>query len=873
MEGELPMAHAFAYKKIHEKKMDNYLSNSIVGSRVCLVGNIKSIIYQNSENGFSVYSMTVESELILNQDKIEMSNKEASGEVRLSGYVNLVVGQRFRVEGTVSLYEGLKQLLVDKEEYIEPTTEDSIIDFLSSDLIKGVGDKTAEKMVKGYNTKKGFVEGFGDKTLEVIRENPMALTRISGISASKAMTIHEDYMKNIEYQNVMMFFSKYDISPQKILKIYREFKGASILTARRNPFIFAEKIKGFGFKTCDDIARKLGLDPHDIQRVKHGIIYTLQESTTNGHCFLDEDEIVDVTGENLDIILPLNSGKALLQKQSIENDVEVVLGGLKYQIPYTELKDKIEIAEKSKEYKKRIQIVIDKIPKSVIREAIKELITHDKLRVVSHDGRVCVYLKEVFEIELAVARKIKEINESKVVEVNEVLIEKYISEFESIMRTIVSDFTGLEEKQKLAVKTAFKTNLMCLLGSAGSGKSTSVHCLIFVMKKVFGQNYKIVLTAPTGLASKRLREITGHEAKTIHRLLEYTQEGFVYNETNPLPYNSSIGDEISMLDIFLANDWFSAIDTTTPTKVILIGDPQQLPSIGAGNVLKDLASSPKINTVKLDVIKRQREGSGIIKNANRIINGEMIETDDINKDFFVVEENDTVEVANKILKMIQNLLTKKEYNYTIDDIQVLCPQKGSEIGTEEFNRRIQALVNPPSPSKKEIAKDRSGAMYRVGDRVINTENDKDAIHYTFREGEYIPQKDSKGKEIKGIFNGEIGRMVDVIEKLDEEAEEMRQFMIVKFDDYFIMYDKSTFIKKLDWAYAISIHKSQGSQYKIVLIPIHYRNYIMLTRNLGYTGVTRAKEKVCVVGQLKAMKTMVTTVVVDKRNTRLTSLIA
>jgi len=851
----------FDYKKYNKKRMNNYLDNFSYGEELTIIGKIESVIFQSADNGFSVYTMKVESHVENIKEGKEIE-RAAEGQVRLTGYINLNEGQKYKVSGEIKKYDNMKQLFISVAEYIEPTSEDGIIAFLSSGLIKGVGEKTAERIVRGYNKKGKYYKGFGIDTLEVIKTNYKELTRIPGISEKKAKLIHDTYNKNIEYQNVMFFFQKFNITANKIMKIYKEFKEKSIDVVKENPYILSKHIKGFGFKVCDEIARKMGLNPHDIERIKSGIIYTLQEATQDGHCYLTDNELFERTVENTNINLPLPKAKALLSENKGKLLTKIKIDGLLYELPYKNLEYMVKTVEedKKKKWSKDLKVTIDKISKIEIKQALEQMIICREIETIEYKGERCIYLKEIYQAEESLAHHIKRVAESPIVRFDDD-IEKYIKEFESMKGF------KLENKQRLAVKEIFNHNLMVLTGSAGSGKTTTVEAMLYVLNKVYSKSkgLEFMLSAPTGKASKRLSEVTGFQAKTIHRLLEVGPQGFAYNEHEKLPYDILVIDEFSMTDLFLANHLFKAVNSNKPTKIILIGDVEQLPSVGAGNVLNDIIASGKIKVVRLDVVKRQAENSDIIKNANRIIGGQMIQSRKDSKDFFIIEEDDKHKVADLIIKSILTLLNKNKYNYTIDDIQVLCPQRTSVIGTEELNKRIQQTVNPPSDSKKELK--RGNTMFRVDDKVIHLKNNYEKEHYIKVGNEYKV----KGEKFKGIFNGEIGKVIDVIESVDEETDEKVKCLVVKYDDFIIIYDSDE-LQEIDLTYASTIHKSQGSQYPVCIIPFHSRNWIMLNRNLAYTGVSRAKEMCAVIGQIKAMKRMVNNVEVKKRNTRLKDLL-
>lgn len=539
------------------------------------------------------------------------------------------------------------------------------------------------------------------------------------------------------------------------------------------------------------------------------------------------------------------------------------MDSLTYQIDRVELEEKIEKVEVAKKYKKDLKVIIDPVTKEEIETVLNNMEDGEEIKKVEHKNQICIYTKELYDIEYETAMFIREIAESKPKELTtkeKQKIEELILEFEKM-----KGFT-LEEQQRQAIRDSFKSNFILLIGSAGTGKTTVSEGIIFVQRRIFDK-LNLMCTAPTGRASKRISEVTSFDSKTIHRLLEYKpSQGFSRNEFNKLEYDMILCDEFSMSDIRLSRALFSAIDTEKPTKVLLMGDAKQLPSVGAGNVLKDIAESGKILVVELNVVKRQAEGSGILDNAYRVIRGEELQVDKDKNDFFIAYEEEKEKVADKILFSVKRLLDKTKYNYNIDQIQIICPQRTSEIGTDELNKRMQELVNPPRQSAKEMKKN-DNCTFRVGDKVMHMVNDYEKVHYKLENNNLIPL----GEEHVGIFNGDIGRVIDVIELPVEETEDVEENLVVKYDNYVVTYNREE-LQDIELSYAMSIHKSQGSQFKVCLIPFHFRNYKMLNRNLGYTALTRAEEIVCVFGQKKAMDRMVKNVEVTKRNTRLRYLI-
>ncbi len=778
-----------------------------VGTNISIIGRFDYKIYENSENGYKIYTFDIER--IIDEDGFE---HEAADQISVTGYYEVnehCAVLPSKVTGTVAAYRGEKQLKADTVEFIEPATDEGIISFLSCGIIKGVGEKTARNIVSGYKSGSGYVEGFGSRTLEIIKDEPLALTRIRGISPDKARIIHDSYMENMEYQNIMIFFQKFGVSSAKAMKIYNTFKGTSIAIAEQNPYMFAN-IRGFGFKSCDEIAKKLGIDPHSIFRLESALKSVLEAAEADGHCYLFKDRLLEMTAK------ALSDEKDTISAAELEEAyVRMVKTGNFISITYSENQENFE----------------------------------------------AVYTREMYKMEYETAVAIKEIARCQP-DVRMCHVDKLIEEFEAIRGF------ELESMQKEAVKAVFDTNMLILTGSAGSGKTTTVECMIYVLQRYFEnqEEMSFMLAAPTGKAAKRLTEITGFEAMTLHRLLQFSYEnkGFFYRQGNELPYDLIVVDESSMLSVDLAHALFTAI--SPGTTVVMIGDTQQLPSVGAGNVLDDMIRSGIIRTVKLNVIKRQADGSGIISNANRIINGEMPENINENKDFFIIEEEDKNRVIKKTLEALTRLMTG--YNYTIDDVQVICPQKTSEIGTYELNKAIQELINPEGEGKAEIK--RGNSIFREGDKVIHLSNNYESPHYHKEPltGRYVAEENC------GVFNGDIGRIIEISQISETNdasgdddvnstiASEKR--VAVQYDDFIIIYQINE-LEEIDLAYSLTVHKMQGSQCEAAIILCHMRNYIMLNRNLGYTAVTRAKKMACIIGQKKAVRVMVSNVKINERN--------
>lgn len=790
-----------------------------IGKEICIEGNFISNHFSNKENSYYVYEFSVHK--IIDSSSI----LETSETIKVMGYYELNDLHRIlkcRLMGKIADYKGEMQIEVQSIEILEPVTNEEIISFLTSNIFKGIDYILAQKIVEGYYDGMAFKQGFGADTMDIIKTNPMFLTKIRGISKTKAEAIHKSYLKQLSYQNISQFFKGFNLSESKIMQAYKRFKEKTLETTKQNAFNLSI-IKGFDFETCDAIARKLRQNPYCLERVEACNLFILQSALDDGHCYLKIGDLVRSVYKKLNQYSPESQMNRILEDESTKNSIE----GLST---------------------------------TEIENAVLQMTNKGTVKCREYNCDLLIYLPEIYEAETAVADSIKKLStetaDNNSLEAQE---EFFIKEFEN------KKGFALEEMQKEALRRAVISNFLVLTGSAGSGKTTTVEGILYILDKLFGFNKSedMVLAAPTGKAAKRLSEVTGFEAKTIHRLLEYTKDGvFKYSKYNPLPYAVIIIDEATMIDIILAKNLFTAIKEGA--KVILIGDIEQLPSVGAGKLLNDIIHSSTVPVVRLNVIKRQIEASGIVSNATRIINGDTMTLNENQKDFYIIEENNEYEIVNKILKSIKRL-SGNNYSFSLDDIQVICPQKLTVIGTQELNNRIQRMFNPPGSDKREVLK--GTLIFRIGDRVIHLNNNYEARHYKLSEnGGYALL------ESIGVFNGDIGKITDIFKASDTDGEDTGGIRIaVQYDGFVILYKKHE-LENIGLAYALTVHKMQGSQCKVAIIPIHRKNKIMLYRNLGYTAITRASDIVCVIGQNTSISYMAKNNIIKERNSTLSYLL-
>ncbi len=713
-------------------------------------GSVEDIIYKNLENGYIVMSIDYKGNLLTCVGKTLSVN--AGEEVELEG--EFVKNKKFG-----------EQFSFTKIDSVQPKSVQSIIKYLSSGLIKGVGPVTAEAITLH----------FGTDTLDVMEYAPNRLKEVRGISAKKAVEIGECFKDIKKMQNAVIFLQQYEISTNLSVKVYNFYKDKTIDTISNNPYKLVEDIDGVGFLTADKIAFKMGIEKDSDFRVRAGILHILKEaSDKNGHSYLPRE----IVFENSANLLALNRDNLL----------------------------------------------------SIFNQEIEKLQIESFVKVFDYRGQECICEKKFYIMESAIASKLITANESQTELLTDVDAE--IDEFERVNKIT------LHETQKDAVRQAVKGQVTVITGGPGTGKTTIVKCILQSLKK---NTNKIFLLAPTGRASKRLSEACDHKASTIHRALEvnFKQGGmsfFNYNEKNRLVADVVIVDEMSMVDISLFNSLLRALPNTC--KIILVGDKDQLPSVGAGNVLHDIIGSKVISTVKLSHIYRQDDKSLIVTNAHQINEGKMPDLTNQSTDFFYEYRADSEAMFDCVVELTTRRLPKF-LNCKPEDIQVLCAMKSGVCGVENLNKKLQELINPSSLKKTEIHFETR--FLREGDKVIQTVN-----NYNLEWKKNC--EDGRVERGNGVFNGDMGR----IERIDFQTNETT----VLFDD-----DRRVNFTKMEVAelfvcYATTIHKSQGSEFDAVIIPVVAGSGQIITRNLLYTAVTRAKKLVVLVGPKKNIARMI-----------------
>jgi len=839
----------------YEKYNEEFLNKFEMGD--CLLADISDVrcLYYDDLKGYGAYLCTLNFIIDKNGKEIPISET-----INIQGVSpRLKYDGNYKIEGTIVDYKGRKQLKFAYAEEIMPTTAAGIYRFLSTGMIKHIKQATARNIVYGCKTKKNKFEGFGDKTLEIIELSPEKLTQVKGISETKAAEIHDSFMAKKIYANTVMFLSRFDISPNKIMKVYK-IHGLNTLDIIQNkPYSLADSVNGFGFKTCDRISLSMdNFTVHDIERLKTGILYCLEKAQNeNGHCFMTKAELISEAILELSLSLPVDDCRRLLNTNASEGDIIINMYNKEYTMDYAALEARYkEVMAMRNKYDKGAKIYIDIITAEEIMTAVEYLLIDGKIIKEGSDENLRYYLKPAYEAEVAAAKSINMLLDSPVQNFN-INIDALIDYF------CRKNQIELEEMQRKGVEMMFWNNLGILTGNAGSGKTFTVRAIIGVFEmayKKMGKEFKVSLCSPTGKAAKRLSESTGIEAQTIHRMLGW--KGEELNTDHKLDCDLLIVDETSMVDIFLIRSLLAAVDIGR-TKVLFIGDDKQLLPVGPGSPFVDMLSHSRVPKTKLNVVKRQAEGSGIIKNANRVIHKEMIETDSINKDFYVIYEEDKEKVASLMLASAQKLVNVM--GYSIEDVQLLCPQRTGVIGTNEMNKQMQKLFNPEKPGYPKLI--RGFTTFMIGDKVIHSHrNCYNLPHYIEKDNCYVEM----GEDYKGVFNGDMGIIVDIIDSNsdnEDETEGKTKIVVVRYDKMLILYDSEN-IENLELAYALTVHKAQGSQFKAIITCLHYCNYLMLNNNLTYTNITRGEQFVCVIGQEKAIRHAINNIQTFKRNTAL-----
>lgn len=712
--------------------------------KIEITGTVKNIVFRSEQNGYTVFKLKINDEkIIICTGYFAQINESESINITGNFVIHPVYGEQFKV---ISIEKKI------------PVTNENIEKYLSSGIIKGIGPKIAERIVKT----------FGSKTFDIIENNYEQLSKVRGINKKFAKLINETFMEINRSRNIMIYLQSLDITPAYIAKIQKKYGDDTINMIKINPYRLTDEVWGIGFKKADVIAKKVGIEKDSPFRIQSAIKFCLKQAAEiSGHVYLPE-------------------------KILLENVIEL------------------------------INIDVDLIKENLKQMQINNLIKRENLQ-----DEVVVYLNIYYYMEQFIAKKILLLNTNSFDMQNDDAIKNFMAQ----------NKINLADNQLEAVKQSIQNGVTIITGGPGTGKTTTLKAIVGILKS-FG-NY-IELCAPTGRAAKKMSEATNFEAKTIHRLLGINfddAQKFNCDENNPVKADYIIVDEASMIDITLMYSLLKA--TAIDTKLILVGDVDQLPSVGPGNILHDLIESGKTKVVRLDKIFRQASQSSIIINAHKINNGEQFDLNSKSDDFFFIYKPDSNSIINTIIEMVANRIPRKLNSNDISEIQVLTPMKRGELGTINLNKILQEKLNPSSMLKNE--KEFGNYIYREGDKVMQVKNNYSLEWQCFENNICVANG-------LGVFNGDTG----FIEKIDEYHKKMT----IKFDDNkFVDYD-FTQLDEIDLAYAITIHKSQGSEYKSIVVPIFGGPPMLMNRNLLYTAVTRAKDLVIMIGLPQTVYSMI-----------------
>ena len=709
-------------------------------TKIKIKGIVNDITFRNDANGYTVFAVdTGEEELTVvgTAPDLKLGDKvELVGEYTYHS----VYGRQFKAEFCNALL---------------PETVEDLYHYLASGVIKGIRESTALKII----------DRFGEKTFDILENEPERLAEIKGISLEKAKKIGKEYSRQSSTRALIINLSKYGLNTNECLIAYDKLGNSAVEIIENNPYILCEGEKRISFERAEQIAELLPQRPESKYRTEAGITYVIRHNYNNGHTCLPLEKIFEPSGSLL------------------------------------------------KETRDNIEISIDNLVKSgrVVVERIGE--------------RDFIFLPEAYHAEKGIANRLKVL--LKFPPENPIDVAAHIGKIEKKCNI------EFAELQKEAIITAVNRGVLILTGGPGTGKTTTLNGIISMFEKDF---LDIALCAPTGRAAQRMTETTGRTATTIHRLLEVEWgEGdkpvFKRNLRNPLDCQAIIVDEMSMVDIFL----FSSLLDALPfgCRLIMVGDSDQLPSVSPGNVLKDLIESGLIPVVQLKEIFRQSMESNIVKNAHSIVNGDKIQTDNKEGDFYFLQRSFPLDAVRTIKELSTTRLPNAYSFDPLTQIQVLCPSKKGDTGTFNLNVVLQEAINPPSQDKKEY--NTGYRLFREGDKVMQTRNNYN-IHW-----------ESRDDEGDGIFNGDIG----FIESIDMR----RDAVIIDFAGKRATYSKEQ-LQEIELAYAVTVHKSQGSEFDAVIMPVISVNSRLCYRNLLYTAVTRAKKLLILVGTTGCLNSMI-----------------
>ncbi|HTK09844.1 MAG TPA: ATP-dependent RecD-like DNA helicase [Ktedonobacteraceae bacterium] len=743
-----------------------------------LEGSVENIVFRNEENHYTVARFRPNDSGRLFRDDL----------MTIVGTLpDIHPGELLSVEGEWEHDPRYgRQLHITHYTQRLPASVEGITRYLSSGLIKGIGPKKA----------KLIVDHFGEQTLAIIEQQPERLVEVRGISVKDRDQISSVWISHAEMKELHLFLQSHDVSINLATKVYRQYGKESIRVIRENPYQLAQDVQGIGFRTADEIAVKLGLPYDSLTRLLTGLKYVLaQAANEDGHCFLYEDELLQRAAI-------LNAPEALPEAMAqLHNDPDIFVEPARQPDIFSLPTD-------------------PSCPESAADEHARSLQAQKR-----------IYYGPFWYAEQGSARLIR-----LQMRAPTCLPPTSQQQWDLVFNLLKQNRNmHLTEKQQAAVQMAYRQKVSILTGGPGTGKSTSIRALLSLLRK---RKIDVALAAPTGRAAKRLSEAAGAQAKTLHRLLEYAphENAFLRNEDNPLPHQFVIVDEFSMVDILLFYSLLKALPREA--HLLLVGDADQLPSVGPGNVLRDLLRSEALPSVRLLELFRQAQQSKIIVTAHRINAGQMPELKvEKNSDFFFMHEDDPLRAQELIQDLVARRLPARYKFNPLTDIQVLSPMYKGPIGVSLLNEKLQERLNPSASAEVEWG----GYRLRVGDKVMQTRNNYD----------------------KGVFNGDVGW----IRAINKEDATLRVEFLEEAGPLSVSYEFHE-LDELVLAYAVTVHKSQGSEYPVVIIPLFRQHRMLLQRNLLYTAITRAKRFCVLVGQPQALEYAIQNDRVAMRNTAL-----
>ena len=751
-----------------------------------LEGSVENIVFRNEDNQYTVARFRLTDAGRLFRDDL----------MTVVGILpGIHVGELLSVEGEWENDPKYgRQLHISSYVQRLPASLEGMTRYLSSGLIKGIGPKKA----------KLIVDHFGEQTLAIIEQQPERLSEVKGIGAKDRDEITKSWLEQSEIKELHLFLQTHEVSINVATRVYKQYGKESIKVIRENPYQLERDVQGIGFRTADEIAVKLGLPFDSVPRLATGLKYILsQAANEDGHCFLYEDDLLHRASDILKV--PQLALPPAIEQLRSEGEVFI-------EEPTRSL----------------LPMNTSQAVSQTARDDIPDYVPYE---TEESEPQKHIYFGPFWHAEKGSVRIIKQLlRETSILPIT--TQQQWDNVFSLLKQKRNMHLT---ERQREAVQMAYNQKVSILTGGPGTGKSTSIRALLMLLRQ---RKVSVAMAAPTGRAAKRLAEATGFEAKTLHRLLEFAPHDNTYqrNEANPLPYQFVIVDEFSMVDILLFYNLLKALPKDA--HLLLVGDADQLPSVGPGNVLRDLLRSDALPTIRLTELFRQAQQSRIIVNAHRINAGEMPNTRiEANSDFFFMAEEDPTRVQKLILDLVQRRLPTRYHFNPTSDIQVLAPMYKGPVGVLNLNQELQARLNPNAIAQVEWG----GNVFRVGDKVMQIRNNYD----------------------KGVFNGDVGW----IRAINRENATVKVEFIEEAGPLYISYEFHE-LDELTLAYAVTIHKSQGSEYPAVIIPLVMQHRMLLQRNLLYTAITRAKRFCVLVGQPYALEMAVKNDRVALRNTGL-----